>query len=309
MITVFLRRLFGLIPSDPFTEGLQEMQRGDLRGAVERFEPLLDDPEEGIRKMARLYTCEALLQLGDRTVDDDPVAALDLYESASSLQPGFADIHHRIGRIRLAHDDPRAALEAFDRALEINPRFFGARLDALQARADLGDADLEPAIEALQSYAPPLFADAIVEARREHLGGDPDAALARILALRDHSPDSRDRAKERAVAALQDGAPARAVELLGSMLAEGRRFPDLLHLLGLAEGALDHHEDAERAFREAIDIHPGYTKARMNLALTLMELDRFDEAETELHAVLACDPSHPLALGALEEIRTRVGEN
>ena len=309
MNTVFLRRLFGLIPSDPFTDGLQEMQRGDLRGAVERFEPLLDDPEEGIRKMARLYTCEALLQLGDRTVDDDPVAALDLYENASSLQPGFADIHHRIGRIRLAHDDPRAALEAFDRALEINPRFFGARLDALQARVDLGDEDLDPAIEALQTYAPPLFADAIAEALHAREAEGPGAALVSILALRDHSPDSRDRAKERAVDALQDGAPARAVDLLESMLHEGRRFPDLLHLLGLALGALDRHEDAERVFREAIDIHPGYTKARMNLALTLMELGRFDEAEAELHAVLACDARHPLALGALEEIRTRVGEN
>jgi len=309
VITVFLRRLFGLIPSDPFTEGLQRMQRGDLRGAAELFEPLLDAPDDGIRKMARLYTCEALLQLGDRTVDEDPVAALECYESASGLQPTFADIHQRIGRIRLAHDDPVGAVEAFDRALEINPRFFGARLDALQARVEMGRDDCEAVLEALETHAPPLFHDEIADARRELEADDPGAALVRILAMRDRNPEPRDRAKERAIIALQDGAPLRAIELLERMLDDGRRFPDLLHLLGLAHGALDQHESAERAFREAIAIHPGYTKARMNLALTLMELERYAEADAQLNDVLRCDPHHPLALSALDEIRARAGGN
>ena len=87
----------------------------------------------------------------------------------------------------------------------------------------------------------------------------------------------------------------------------GRRFPDLLHVLGLAYGALERHQDAERVFREAIAIHPGYSKARVNLALSLMEQERWKEAETELQTVLETEPDHPLALGALDEIRASVG--
>lgn len=282
------------------------MQRGDLRAAVALFEPLLESPDEGIRKMARLYACEALLQLGDEIVDSDDKEALECYESAAGLQPSFADIQHRIGRLRLQRGDVAGARSALEKALEINPRFFAARLDVLEACLVTEGSPWTEALEHLEAYAPPLYADDVAEVRAHLEAANVDAAVARILAVRTKSPDPRDHVKARAVSALQDDQPQRAVDMLEGMMQGGRRFPDLLQLLGLAYGALERHEDAERAFREAIAIHPGYTKARMNLALTLMDLARFAEAEVELKAVLSQDPDHPLAHGALEEIRAQV---
>lgn len=308
VIHVFLRRLFGLVPADPFTEGLQLMQRGELRAAVAAFEPLLQASDEGVLKMARLYACEALLQLGDEILDSDETAALECFESAAGLQPSFADIHHRIGRLRLQAGDVEGARNALEHSLEINPRFFVARVDMVEACLVSGSGDAGAALDALEAYAPPLYAEDVAAVRNFVEADNVEAALARILAIRTKTPDPRDHVKARAVAALQDQQPERAVELLESVMGGGRRFPDLLQLLGLAYGALERHEDAEKVFRDALVIHPGYAKARMNLALTLMELERWAEAEAELHTVLEDDPAHPLALGALQEIRAQVGD-
>lgn len=301
---MFLRRLFGLVPSDPFTEGLQRMQKGELRPALAVFEPLLDSPDEGIAGMAALYACEALLQLGDRIVESDPAAAVECYESASGLQPGFADIHHRIGRVRHGQGRTDAALAAFERSLAINPNFFSARLEAFEIRARRGDEDLAGAYEELKEYAPPVFQDEIDGLRSLLEAGNAEALAASVAALREHTPDPRRSVKLRAVEALQGDRPEEAIEILRSAPDGGRTYPDLLHLMGLAHGRLDQHEEAEEAFRAALDIHPGLTKSRINLALTLIEGQRWDEAEAELRAVLEQEPDHPLALGALEEIRS-----
>ena len=308
MIRVFLRRLFGLVPADPFTDGLQLMQRGQLRAALAVFEPLLEVPDEGIRKMARLYACEALLQLGDEIADSDAHAALECYESAAGLQPGFADIQHRIGRLRLQRGDVPGARTALERALEINPRFFAARLDALEVCLSTEGCAWREALGGLESYSPRLYAEEVADVRNLLEAANVEAALARILAIRSKTPDPRDHVKARAVSALQEQQPQRAIEMIEGVMQGGRRFPDLLQLLGLAYGAVGRHEDAEAAFRDAIVIHPGYTKARMNLALTLMERELWVEAEKELTTVLDQEPDHPLALGALEEIRAQVEE-
>jgi len=306
VIHVFLRRLFGLVPSDPFTDGLQLMQRGDLRAAIALFEPLLESPDEGVQRMAKLYACEALLQLGDEIVDSDEPAALECYESAAGLQPTFADIQHRIGRLRLRRGDVPGAATALRRALEINPRFFAARLDLLEACLVAADSPWQEPLEQLEAYTPPLYVGDVAEVRSMLEATNVRAALARILAIRSKSPDPRDHVKARAVSALQENQPERAIEMLEGIMQGGRRFPDLLHILGLAYGASERHREAEQAFRDAIAIHPGYTKARMNLALTLMDLQEFDAAETELKTVLEHDPDHPLAQSAIDEIRAQV---
>lgn len=301
---MFLRRLFGLMPADPFTEGLDLMQRGELRSALAAFEPLLDNPDDAIRGMAALYACEALLQLGDRIVESDPAAALECFESASGLQPTFADIHHRVGRIRHQRGEFDAALAAFQRAVDINPRFFSARLEAFEILVGRGDPALAVAFAELEEYAPSLLAEDVASLRPVLERGNLEALKARVLAIRERSPDPRQGLKMKAVQALQDNDPEGAIHLIESAPDGGRRFPDLLHLLGLAHGRLEQHAHAEAAFREALRIHPGFTKARINLALTLIERQRWSEAESELELVLAHDPTHPLALGALEEIRS-----
>lgn len=305
---MFLRKLFGLMPADPFTEGLELMERGELRPALAAFEPLLASPDEATRNMAALYACEALLQLGDRIAASDPAAALECFESASGLQPTYADIHHRVGRIRHQRGETEGALAAFGRALKVNPRFFSARLEAFQILVDRGDPMLSVALAELEEYAPAHLVDDVATLRPLLRAGNLEALAARVLAVREHTPDPRQGLKMKAVQALQDDDAQGAIHLIENSPDGGRRFPDLLHLLGLAHGRLGQHAHAEAAFRESLRIHPGFTKARINLALTLIERERWSEAESELELVLAHDPTHLLALGALEEIRSATRE-
>src|SRR5438105_1729133 len=75
-------------------------------------------------------------------------------------------------------------------------------------------------------------------------------------------------------------------------------------------------EECRRAgsFGEAVDIcrvglsvHPGYLSARVTLGRALLELDRLDEAETELRLVLASAPENPSAMQGLGDIEQRRG--
>ncbi len=301
---MFLRRLFRLLPTDPFTGGLQCMDRGRLRQALQHFEPLLDSADEGTRSMARLYSCECWLQLGDEIAASDPEAGLDCFEHAAALQPGFADVQHRVGRGCLRLERFPEAIEALRRALEINPRFFTARLDLIEALQRAGRSEsVEAEIERLADLAPDLFHDDVALLRQAAQTGNAEAVFARLDAMRDHQPSPRERLRREALQALREERPERAVEILADLLETGRRFPDLLLLQGLALARMERARAAEDAFREALAIHPGYTKARINLALALMEQGRNTEAERELRTVLEHDPVHPLALSALEEIQ------
>jgi Flp pilus assembly protein TadD len=68
-----------------------------------------------------------------------------------------------------------------------------------------------------------------------------------------------------------------------------------LGVMLLHEGA---SEQALESFTRALKVHPGFLGARLNRAVALMKLERFDEARTELHAVLAADSSGADSSGA-----------
>lgn len=71
---------------------------------------------------------------------------------------------------------------------------------------------------------------------------------------------------QEAVQARLAGDPARAVALLGSVVAADPRNADAQVQLGLAQLALGHLAEAETAFRAALAVAPDYTDARIGLA-------------------------------------------
>ncbi len=305
---MFLRKLFTLLQGAGLARGLEAMEAGDLRGAIEIFLPFLDDSDAAVRDKARLYCCEAYLQLGDGIRSSDPAAALECYEKAGELQPTFADVAHRTGEMHEVLGEYGQAQAAYLRALEINPAFLAARLDSIALHFQRGEAlPARAGVDALAEHAPEIYREAIEEIAVSCERGQLEVASAQLRALRDRSPSVQDLHRQEARDALTEGEPAEAVRILERGLGE-RRYPDLLQLLGLAYGQLGELSKAEAAFRDALAIHPGYQKARINLALTLVEQHRFEEAEGELHQVLEVSPGHPLALGALEEIRCATEE-
>ena len=68
------------------------------------------------------------------------------------------------------------------------------------------------------------------------------------------------------------------------------------------------YEEAVSVCRAGLAQHPAYLSARVTLGRALMELDRCDEARTELEAVINLAPDNLAAIRALAEIHQLRGE-
>ena len=158
-------------------------------------------------------------------------------------------------------------------------------------------------VHKLREGAPDIYAEKLEELESLVEAGSESAVEAQLHMIREMNPSTREILRQSALRALREDRPEYAIRILEDLVEDRSRFPDLLQLLGLAYSKLGDTKAAEEAFRAALRIHPRYQKARINLALALMEQDQMLEAEKELQIVLENDPSHPLALSAMEEIR------
>src|SRR5262252_8411520 len=138
---------------------------------------------------------------------------------------------------------------------------------------------------------------------------------------------------ERAMTLLSQGKPLESIAICSAILAREPRNAIAAHLLGLAlkdsgdwgqgEEWLDfsiqlepnrgdfhanlgnlrrkreHFEGAWQAYKQALQLSPTHRAARLGLALTLNDLKRYGEAESQCHALLARDPADAEAWGIL----------
>jgi predicted Zn-dependent protease len=68
------------------------------------------------------------------------------------------------------------------------------------------------------------------------------------------------------------------------------------------------YDEAVRVCRTGLAQHPNYLSARVTLGRALLELQRFDEATTELDFVVRAAPDNLAAIRALAEIHQRRGD-
>jgi tetratricopeptide (TPR) repeat protein len=117
-----------------FQIGLAEMQRGELKGAVDTFSQLITvKPEfaEAWNKRATLY-----FLLGDYSA-----SAKDCDEVLKRNPHHFGALAG-YGQIMLRGHHPRRALEFFERALAVNPNMGGVEAVMDSLRAVLKDEDI-----------------------------------------------------------------------------------------------------------------------------------------------------------------------
>jgi tetratricopeptide (TPR) repeat protein len=161
--------------------------------------------------------------------------------------------------------------------------------DGIRALAD-GDRLVDPV-----SYAHALAAldraeweEAAALFRRALKLGDPEleARLERIRQLVD-----------------RDALPA-AADLLRECLRVRGRYPDLHALLGTIELRQGHWDDAVSSLARAIELHPNYHDARLELALALEGMGLRAQALDQLALVLEHEPDHARALELRERWRS-----
>jgi tetratricopeptide (TPR) repeat protein len=301
---VFLKKLFDFLPKDPFSKGLSLFNEGELQSAADIFSTLLDHPDPEICKKARLFACEAHLQMGDNARGNDTPAALDHYHRAAVLQPNFADVQNKLGESYRLMSRHSQALEAFSAALAINPRYFAARMNLAHTHVQMDDyqsakAELEQALPHAANYVKDSLEELLQVCETE----DRTAWDGKFEQLRRQHPSEAEGRRLEALKLVQRGQPAEALRILDELLEKHSKWPDLHLLRGLALGELGQLPDAVEAFLAAIEQHPRYLKARINLGLTYMEMGQDDDARRELEFALDTDPANVLARAALEELR------
>jgi tetratricopeptide (TPR) repeat protein len=136
----------------------------------------------------------------------------------------------------------------------------------------------------------------------QDLPEDPNAWLALGLAKDRAARTSASTGLGSPATVLQEGVEAyhRALAL--------RRDAKTWNNLGVAQDLLNHFDEAERAFAEALQLEPGYALAWLNLGSARMNARRFTEAAQALLQGLALRPDDWEAWGRLAHCQRMSGE-
>ena len=189
--------------------------------------------------------------------------ALESYERAIALDPGYAPAHINLGHALRWAGRRSEALASYDRATDIDPGFHEALLGRAEVLRELNEL-----ARALETY------DRAIEARPD----DSRTHLARAGLL----VDMRD--WQAALSGVE-----RAL-LLGS------DTPEAHTTRGLAHAGLGQRESALESFGRAIAQKPDYPPAHINRAVMLRQMQRFEEAFEAQATALTLEPNNFAAL-------------
>jgi len=279
------------------------------------FEPFVDLAKgghhlEALEKLARALGEQPLhAQLRGAAVEalsrisrmaeaaSDLGSAARAMEEAARIAPRYADVHYQLARLLIRSRQLVAARKSLGHALRINPGYMAARVE--MALLDAREGQLGEAIETLRRldlgrapHEPRLFDRGIQSL--EHADWQEAEMLLR-QALHLDEPGLSERLED-VRARLNRGDRIGAMRLIREALAEHPGYVDLHCLLGIAELEEGHFDDAIATLAHALELHPDYHAARVQLARALEASGDLVQAEEQVALVLESDPQNPQAL-------------
>ncbi|HWH83902.1 MAG TPA: tetratricopeptide repeat protein [Burkholderiaceae bacterium] len=228
--------------------------------------------------------------------EQDPTRAVELFRQAARIEPGDARLRFYLALALESAADLDAARQSLDAALAIDPRHVDAL--AMLGRLALDAGDLDRATD---------LAARCIAARPEHPAGwqlKGQAALFRMDAVDaakslrqalDLAPDDADTRVSLAQAALMQGRPRHAKDLLQQAVAENASHDAALCMLGWACIADNEAAGAAAAFERANAAAPDNPDAMAGIALLRLADGRRDEALQWTERALALEPAHAMA--------------
>lgn len=247
-----------LIPGAPSAHfhvwvALDALRAGDLTSAVEDLERARD--LEPASPWIR-YNLARAYERGGNTAQ-----AREELKVALALDSDYRDAHFGLAQILAASGDFEAAVRHFERAREIDPLDRAAHLELAVALSRLDQtaralSEISALIEDAPNYAPARLARATLLAQ-----------MGRVAE-----------------------AGAAAEEILGADASPAERAEAHLLLARLHQGSGS--GEAERHYRQALDLDPTSEGAGLSLAMLLGRQGRFADAAVEFNRLVAANPDN-----------------
>ncbi len=280
------------LPESEFSSALSTARAGRFEEAMAAVAERVRDREaREAQSPAAANALAEIAALADTAGDRG--AAERAFDAALSLRPRYPDLHYRRACVLLRGQrwiDARRGLEA---ALSINPRYLAARLEL--ALLDAREGLVGEALQSLRALSISAEADdrhVFQQGMRrlEQAGWDEaEAMLRRALHLEDAELEQELRRARELVDSSRAG---EALLLARALLPRFGAYPDVHALLGRAEIALGHFDDAMVALSRALELNPGYHDARVLLAHALEGLGQLVQAQEQIALVLRHAPAH-----------------
>ena len=289
--------------------GIYHYYRNEFKPAVDYFRKALRDESslgDSDRRTARYYLTMTFMTSAERlAAKDDLEAAVEDYERAIEVSPRYPDIRYRLGRTLEQLGRKDAAIEQFRQAVACQKSYLDAQVALAFCLLSAGRNEeaataMEQAFRLTVARVQGPFEEGmkrIVSGRTDEAHGCfHDAFLSRPHKFEEHF--------QAALEHLKAEDHENALTHLDLGLELNPRYPDLHNYRGIALCELDRVDEGIEAFRRAADLNPDYTVPSLNLAFAHLRAGRPKEAECELEAILAKDPTEPTATAKLEELQT-----
>jgi len=255
----------------------QLIAEGQLHEALERIEDLLEEHSE--RADLIVQRADVLCMLGATN------EAVSQYEEAIRICPGFLEATIKLGTQYLRMEQERIAAQQFNRAAEINDQIVDAYIGLAIAQKSAGNSS-----DAIAT----LSLAAAIDANSSLLIAE-TATLQFKADFGPNLPCDDD----------QDKLLDTVIEAHRQKIKNRPQNPDLYYRIGVLMMCIGRTDDAIKAFQNALEINPTYSRAKHKLAVCIFETDRkqlaldklcgpesLDKDTLELHyktALLYCD--------------------
>ena len=237
-------------------------------------------------EVARLAEAAGALDAASRALDE-----------AVRLAPSYADLHYQRACLLILEQQRPAARRALEAALHINPRYVAARLEL--ALLDGREGLLAESLAALRSLEQERRVDeprAFRRGLKSLARADWDEAGALLKSALRISDPVVDLALAEHHALVAQGEHARALHALRDAVTAHPGYPDLHYLLGCSELEAGMTDDAIASLAQALELHPDFHAARIQLARAFEALGDVAQAGEQAALVLREEPGHPQAL-------------
>jgi predicted O-linked N-acetylglucosamine transferase (SPINDLY family) len=277
------------------------VDRSQLVKALPRFlAPLLDPARmERIRQELMLYDQQHRQRLNKRWQESygkEGFALLEQFYGDDLSDYDYQLPSRRSDRVRpLASLDGDALVDPLQQLRDRHQQIAGLQVQIQDLQRQLAEAVRPP----LPSIEPPIgqwpdhnTPESGLAATYIAIGeGRPQEVLDQVAALSGH-PNLGELAYLKGLAHAALDQHEQALRSFEDAQSSGFLTPYVLFNGGNSCRALGHLEDGLRLYREALEVFPGFSECRHNLALALLDVKNLQEAERELRLLLRDQPSY-----------------